>query len=60
VILSGPEPQGKSLTELVAILKDKEPHTIMFEGKPGKSGTQIAMAILLLLSSACSHYERDY
>jgi spore coat polysaccharide biosynthesis predicted glycosyltransferase SpsG len=39
VILSGPEPQREILKQkLVAILKDKEPHTIMFEGKPGKSG----------------------
>jgi UDP-N-acetylglucosamine:LPS N-acetylglucosamine transferase len=39
VILSGPEPQREILKQkLVAILKDKEPHTIIFEGKPGKSG----------------------
>ena len=39
VILSGPEPQREILKQkLVTILKDKEPHTIIFEGKPGKSG----------------------
>jgi UDP-N-acetylglucosamine transferase subunit ALG13 len=39
VILSGPEPQREILKQkLVSLLKDKEPHTIMFEGYPGKSG----------------------
>ncbi len=36
VILSGPEPQREILKQkLVTLLKDKEPQTIMFEGKPG-------------------------
>ena len=36
VILSGPEPQRKILKQkLVTLLKDKEPYTIFFEGKPG-------------------------
>lgn len=39
VILSGPEPQREILKQkLVALLKDKEPQTIIFEGKPGNSG----------------------
>jgi UDP-N-acetylglucosamine transferase subunit ALG13 len=39
VILSGPEPQREILKQkLVTLLKDKEPNTIMFEGKPGKRG----------------------
>jgi Glycosyltransferase family 28 C-terminal domain len=39
VILSGPEPQREILKQkIVAILKGREPHTIIFEGKPGKSG----------------------
>lgn len=39
VILSGPEPQREILKQkLITILKDKEPPTVMFEGKPGKSG----------------------
>jgi uncharacterized protein (TIGR00661 family) len=36
VILSGPEPQREILKEkLTAILKNKEPKTVIFEGKPG-------------------------
>jgi UDP-N-acetylglucosamine transferase subunit ALG13 len=39
VILSGPEPQREILKQkLVSLLKDKEPHTIMFEGNPGRIG----------------------
>jgi hypothetical protein len=39
VILSGPEPQREILKqELMALLKNKEPVTVMFEGKPGKAG----------------------
>jgi len=39
VILSGPEPQREILKQkLVALLKDKEPHTLILEGKPGKTG----------------------
>jgi UDP-N-acetylglucosamine transferase subunit ALG13 len=39
VMLSGPEPQREILKQkLVTLLKDKEPITIMFEGKPGKRG----------------------
>ena len=39
VILSGPEPQREILKQkLVTLLKDKEPITVMFEGKPGKRG----------------------
>jgi UDP-N-acetylglucosamine transferase subunit ALG13 len=39
VILSGPEPQREMFRqELVTLLKDKEPPTIIFEGKPEKSG----------------------
>lgn len=42
VILSGPEPQREILKQkLVALLKDKEPQTVMFEGKPGL-GEEIA------------------
>ena len=42
VILSGPEPQREILKQkLVILLKDKEPITVMFEGKPGNRG-QIA------------------
>ncbi len=38
VILSGPEPQREILKQkLVALLRDKEPMTIMLEGKPGKT-----------------------
>jgi hypothetical protein len=38
VILSGPEPQREILKQkLVAILQDKEPMTIMLEGKPWKT-----------------------
>jgi predicted glycosyltransferase len=37
VILSGPEPQKEILKrKLVTLLKDKEPQTIIFEGKPEK------------------------
>jgi UDP-N-acetylglucosamine transferase subunit ALG13 len=37
VMLSGPEPQKGILKQkLVTLLKDKEPKTIMFEGRPGK------------------------
>jgi UDP-N-acetylglucosamine transferase subunit ALG13 len=37
VILSGPEPQRDILKKkLTALLKDKEPMTVMLEGKPGK------------------------
>jgi len=37
VILSGPEPQREILKQkLITLLKDKEPPTVMFEGKPGK------------------------
>ena len=39
VILSGPEPQREILKQkLVILLKDKEPITVMFEGKPGNRG----------------------
>lgn len=39
IILSGPEPQREILKQkLVILLKDKIPHTIIFEGKPGKTG----------------------
>ena len=39
VILSGPEPQREILKQkLIVILKDKEPMTLMLEGKPGKRG----------------------
>lgn len=39
VILSGPEPQREILKQkIVTLLKDKEPHTIIFEGKPEKRG----------------------
>jgi UDP:flavonoid glycosyltransferase YjiC (YdhE family) len=37
VILSGPEPQKEILKQkLIRLFKDKEPVTIMLEGKPGK------------------------
>ena len=39
IILSGPEPQREILKQkLVILLKDKEPITVMFEGKPGNRG----------------------
>ena len=39
VILSGPEPQREMFRqELVTLLKDKKPPTIIFEGKPEKIG----------------------
>jgi UDP-N-acetylglucosamine transferase subunit ALG13 len=39
VILSGPEPQREILKQkLVTLLKDKEPPTVIFEGKPGIKG----------------------
>jgi hypothetical protein len=39
VILSGPEPQkGILKLKLMRLLKDAQPETIIFEGKPGKSG----------------------
>lgn len=39
IILSGPEPQREILKQkLVALLKDKEPHTLILEGKPRKTG----------------------
>jgi len=39
VILSGPEPQREILKQkLMILLKDKEPITVMFEGKPGNRG----------------------
>ena len=42
VILSGPEPQREILKQkLIMHLKEKDPITIMFEGKPGKR-TEIA------------------
>jgi hypothetical protein len=38
VILSGPEPQREILKQkLIALLRDKEPMTIILEGKPGKT-----------------------
>ncbi len=38
VILSGPEPQREILKQkLVALLRDKEPMTVILEGKPGKT-----------------------
>jgi UDP-N-acetylglucosamine transferase subunit ALG13 len=40
VILSGPEPQREILKQkLVGLLKDKEPMTVMLEGKPDKTKT---------------------
>jgi spore coat polysaccharide biosynthesis predicted glycosyltransferase SpsG len=37
VILSGPEPQREIFKKkLVTLLKDKEPQTVIFEGRPGK------------------------
>jgi len=39
VLLSGPEPQREILKQkLTAILKNKEPKTVIFEGKPGIEG----------------------
>jgi UDP:flavonoid glycosyltransferase YjiC (YdhE family) len=39
VILSGPQPQREMLREkLIALLKNKETKTIMFEGNPDRSG----------------------
>jgi UDP-N-acetylglucosamine transferase subunit ALG13 len=39
VILSGPEPQRKILKQkLITLLKDKEPKTVMFIGKPENEG----------------------
>ena len=39
VILSGPEPQREILKQkLITLLKNKEPVTILFEGKPDKMG----------------------
>jgi hypothetical protein len=39
VILSGPQPQREILRQkLIALLKDKKTQTIIFEGKPHKSG----------------------
>jgi hypothetical protein len=39
VILSGPEPQREIIKQkLVTLLKDKEPPTIIFEGKPWRNG----------------------
>jgi UDP-N-acetylglucosamine transferase subunit ALG13 len=39
VILSGPEPQREILKQkLVALFKDKEPKTVMFEGNPKNEG----------------------
>lgn len=39
VILSGPEPQREMLKQkLISLLKDKETKTILFEGKPEKTG----------------------
>jgi len=39
VILSGPEPQREILKQrLMALFKEKETPTIMFEGKPGNTG----------------------
>ena len=39
VILSGPEPQKGILRQkLISLLKDKEPQTVMFEGKPENGG----------------------
>ena len=39
VILSGPQPQREILKQnLIALFKDKEPITVMFEGKPGNEG----------------------
>jgi hypothetical protein len=38
VILSGPEPQREILKQkLVSLFKDKEPLTVMLEGRPGKT-----------------------
>lgn len=38
IILSGPEPQKEILKQkLITLFKDKEPVTIILEGKPGKS-----------------------
>jgi hypothetical protein len=42
IILSGPEPQKEMLRKkLVAILKDREPPTVILEGKPDKPGEAI-------------------
>jgi len=39
VILSGPEPQREILKQkLMALFKESDPRTVLFEGKPGKSG----------------------
>ena len=39
VILSGPEPQREIFKQkLIKVLKDKEPMTLMLEGKPAKQG----------------------
>lgn len=39
VILSGPEPQREILKQkLIALLKNKEPKTVMFEGNPKNAG----------------------
>ncbi len=38
VILSGPEPQREILKQkLISVLKDQDPPTVIFEGKPGTS-----------------------
>jgi len=39
VILSGPEPQREILKQkLIALFRESEPQTVMFEGKPKKNG----------------------
>lgn len=51
VILSGPEPQKGILKQkLITLLKNKEPITVIFEGKPGKSGDTSRLANIIFYS----------
>ena len=62
VILSGPEPQREILKQkLIALLKDKEPMTVMFEGKPGKNGEIVRTGNITFYNHLpASRDERDY
>lgn len=51
VILSGPEPQREILKQkLVTLFKDKEPITVMLEGKPGKKVEIVRTGNIVLYS----------
>jgi Glycosyltransferase family 28 C-terminal domain len=61
VILSGPEPQRKILKQkLIAILKEKEQQTIMFEGKPWESAEAKREGNILFYSHLPAPLMKDF